>query len=86
MATGEHWSELEIQSIVADYMHMLTLELSGQSYNKTAFRRALLTKLSGRSEASIERKHQNISAVLRDLGCHWIPGYKPVERRKRFRL
>jgi len=34
--------------------------------------------LSGRSEGSIEFKHQNISAVLKGLGEIWIPGYKPA--------
>lgn len=58
-------------------MRMLTFELSGQKYNKTAHRRSLLEHLNDRSEAAVERKHQNISAVLRDLECHWIPGYKP---------
>jgi hypothetical protein len=77
VARSNDWSEAEIAAIVADYMRMLTLELSGQKYNKTAHRRALLEHLNGRSEAAVERKHQNISAVLRDLECHWIPGYKP---------
>lgn len=30
MATGEDWSELEVEACVADYLHMLTLELNGQ--------------------------------------------------------
>ncbi|MFN3515736.1 MAG: DUF3883 domain-containing protein [Novosphingobium sp.] len=34
--------------------------------------------LNGRSEGSIEFKHQNISAVLKGLGEDWIPGYKPA--------
>jgi hypothetical protein len=58
-------------------MAMLKFELSGQTYNKTAHRRALLTRLAGRSEGAVEMKHQNISAVLRDVGLFWIPGYKP---------
>ena len=37
-----------------------------------------MSKLNQRSPASIERKHQNISAILRELGCHWISGYKPL--------
>ncbi|MBQ26091.1 MAG: hypothetical protein CL546_14260 [Alcanivorax sp.] len=77
MARGNNWSEGEIAATVADYMRMLTLELSGQKYNKTAHRKALLQNLDRRSEAAVERKHQNISAVLRDLDCLWIPGYKP---------
>ncbi len=31
----------------------------------------------GRSHRSVEFKHQNISAVLEELGMPWIPGYKP---------
>ena len=34
--------------------------------------------LERRKESSIERKHQNISAVLMGLGEEWIPGYKPA--------
>jgi hypothetical protein len=57
---------------------MLVMELAGQSFNKTAHRRALLAKLDGRSEGAIERKHQNISAVLIENGCPYISGYKPL--------
>lgn len=57
---------------------MLTLELNGQAYNKTRHREALLPKLDGRSAASIEQKHRNISAVMRALGYPWIRGYKPL--------
>ena len=77
MANGVSWSDLEIAATVADYMKMLTLHLSGQHYNKSAHRRALREQLNHRSESAIELKHQNISAVLRDLNCLWIPGYKP---------
>jgi hypothetical protein len=76
--TGAPWSRDEVDAIVADYLHMLVQELAGQSYNKTAHRRALQQKLRGRSEGSIERKHQNISAVLIELGCPYIGGYKPL--------
>jgi hypothetical protein len=31
----------------------------------------------GRTHRSVEFKHQNISAVLDELGMPWIPGYKP---------
>lgn len=77
MAEEKDWSQIEVEATVADYLHMLVLELSGQSYNKSAHRRALLTKLNNRSEAAVELKHQNISAILRDLGFPWITGYKP---------
>lgn len=72
------WSREEVEATVADYLHMLTQELAGQTYSKTAHRRALQPKLGGRSDGAIERKHQNISAVLLELGCPWIVGYKPL--------
>ncbi len=78
VAETQNWSREEVEAIVADYLHMLTQELAGQSYNKTAHRRDLQRKLQGRSDGSIERKHQNISAVLIELGCPYIAGYKPL--------
>jgi hypothetical protein len=77
MARADYWSDGEIALTVADYMKMLTLELAGQDYNKSAHRRELLEQLQNRSNGAVELKHQNISAVLRDLNCFWIPGYKP---------
>lgn len=74
---GSSWSRLEVEAVVADYIEMLSLELSGQKYSKSDHRRGLMPKLRARSEASIELKHQNISAALIDLGAPWIVGYKP---------
>lgn len=71
------WTRLEVEAIVADYLQMLTLELSGQTYNKTRHRTELQSKLEGRSDGSIEFKHCNISAVMIDLGCPYIRGYQP---------
>lgn len=71
------WKREEVDAIVADYFEMLGAELSGVPYNKTAHRRRLVDLLAGRSEASIEFKHGNISAVLIDLGFPYITGYKP---------
>lgn len=76
MAQGEDWSREEVEACVADYFAMLTLELNGQRYNKAEHRRALLHRLDGRSEGSVEFKHCNISAVLQDLGYPSIRGYK----------
>ncbi|OIR10300.1 hypothetical protein GALL_76120 [mine drainage metagenome] len=77
MVTDLSWSRIEVEATVADYLHMLVLEYSGQAYNKAAHRRTLQSKLNGRTEGAIELKRQNISAVLHTLGFHWIPGYKP---------
>lgn len=75
--TGTPWSDREIDLIVADYFDMLKLELSRQTYVKS-HRNAALQELIGRSHGSIEYKHQNISAVLQQLGRPWITGYKPA--------
>jgi hypothetical protein len=71
------WSREEVEAIVADYLQMLTMELAGQSFSKAAHRRALQTKLNGRSDGSIEFKHCNISAAVRDCGFPRIRGYLP---------
>lgn len=76
MPTAGDWSQFEVEACVADYLRMLTLELSGQSYNKSEHRRALAKVLNERSDASIELKHRNISAVLFELGCPHVKGYK----------
>ena len=71
------WTREEVEAIVADYLLMLTLELSGQKYSKAEHRRQLQTKLQQRSEGSIEFKHCNISAVMIDIGFPSIRGYQP---------
>jgi Domain of unknown function (DUF3883) len=71
------WSREEVEAIVADYLQMLTLELAGQNYSKTAHRRKLQETLQDRSDASIEFKHGNISAAMIDLGFPYVRGYKP---------
>ena len=80
---GDSWSPQEVEATVADYLAMLTLQLSGQAYNKTEHRRNLRAKLQGRSDGAIERKHQNISAILMELGYPTISGYKPLSNYQR---
>ncbi|PTE13265.1 DUF3883 domain-containing protein [Pseudogemmobacter blasticus] len=75
----EAWSDLENEAIVADYFAMLAAELADRPYSKAAHRRALQPLLAGRSEAAIEFKHQNISAVLMGLGAPRIAGYLPAQ-------
>jgi hypothetical protein len=75
---AEDWSHEEVEVTVADYFDMLDKELRGLEYNKTAHRRRLAGLLKNRSDSAIERKHQNISAALNDLGFPYITGYKPL--------
>ncbi len=71
------WSELEVELIISNYFEMLSSELLNEPYSKAEFRRKLLPLLNHRSEGSIEFKHQNISAVLVNLGLPFIKGYLP---------
>ena len=62
------WTEKEVDVIVEDYFNMLHDELNKIKYNKPAHRSSLLPKLLGPTNGSVEFKHQNISAVLAEVG------------------
>ncbi len=72
------WSRQEVEATVQDYLDMLATEIRGEPFNKAAHNRTLRRKLNGRSRGAVERKHQNISAVLIDLDRPYINGYKPL--------
>jgi hypothetical protein len=74
---GSNWNRVEVEAIVADYLEMFRKHIRGEEYNKTEHRKRLLPLLPGRTEGSIEYKHQNISAVLLDLDQPYLEGYKP---------
>lgn len=73
---GTNWQDDELDAIVADYFAMLSADLSGHPYVKSRHSAALMAQI-GRTHRSVEFKHQNISAVLDELGMPWIPGYIP---------
>jgi hypothetical protein len=73
---GTPWRDDELDAIIADYFAMLTADLAGQPYVKSRHSAALMAQI-GRTHRSVEFKHQNISAVLDELGLPWIPGYMP---------
>jgi len=72
------WSREEVEAAVTDYFVMLAKELRGEPFNKAEHNRVLQPMLKSRTRGSIERKHQNISAILIDLGYPYIDGYKPL--------
>src|SRR5262245_41117759 len=74
---AEDWTDSEVALITADYLEMLKAELLDQPINKTSHRQALAPHLNARSPGSIEFKHQNISAILVNMGLPYIDGYKP---------
>lgn len=57
---------------------MLEKQMRNIPYNKSEHRRLLQNKI-GRSEASIEFKHRNISAILELLGFEILTGYLPAK-------
>jgi hypothetical protein len=73
---GTNWQNDELDAIIADYFEMLAADISGRPYVKSKHSAALMERI-GRTHRSVEFKHQNISAVLDELGMPWIPGYKP---------
>jgi hypothetical protein len=73
---GTDWQDDELDAIVADYFDMLAADIAGRPYVKARHSAALMVQI-GRTHRSVEFKHQNISAVLDELGMPWIPGYKP---------
>mgnify|MGYP000146552208 CR=1 FL=1 len=72
------WTREEVEAVVADYLAMWFDERAGRPVNKTEHRRLLKPLLQNRSDGSVERKHQNISAILLELGIPAIDGYKPL--------
>src|SRR5271168_3049549 len=73
---GTIWQSNELDAIVEDYFVMLMAELSGRPYVKLRHSATLMARI-GRTHRSVEFKHQNISAVMDELGMPWISGYKP---------
>src|ERR1700732_5491067 len=72
-----NWNEEELDLIVSDYFVMLSDDAAAVPFNKAQHNRLLRSKID-RSEGSIEFKHQNISAVLEQLGLPRIRGYLPA--------
>lgn len=74
---GTDWTADEVAVLVGSYFLMLAEERAGRDYNKSEYRRGVIAAI-GRKPGSIERKLQNVSAVLDEIGIPWIQGYKPL--------
>lgn len=72
------WSREEVEATVSDYFEMLARELRDEAFNKAEHNRNLQRLLKNRTPGAIERKHQNISAILIELGYPYIDGYKSL--------
>ncbi len=75
---GEDWTQDEVDATVESYFRMLSHEARQEPYTKTVFNAELRELLNARSKGSVERKYQNVSAVLSGLGLPFVRGYKPL--------
>lgn len=62
---------------VAGYFDLWKMNLQGQNPVKLHKYREI-SETTGRSVKSVERKFQNISAVLERIGLPWLPGLAPL--------
>jgi hypothetical protein len=73
---GTDWTADEVAVLLGSYFLMLADELAGRPYSKKEHFLGVM-KLIGRTKGSVEFKHQDVSAVLDEIGLPWIQGYKP---------
>src|SRR5262245_37726959 len=73
----QDWSRQEVEAAVADYLDMLLMDVRNKEFNKAERNRRLQKLLNNRSRGSVEWKHQNISAILDEIGAPYVRGYKP---------
>jgi hypothetical protein len=78
-AAGKGWSDEELLACVIAYRRLWAAELQGLKLDKTALRREVVRgPLSRRGEGAYERRMQNISAVVADMGVEPVAGYAPL--------
>lgn len=73
---GADWPDWQNDLIVAEYFEIDRIQRAFEPINKAARYRDLGT-LINRSPKSVERKLQNVSAVLEGLEMDWATGLKP---------
>ena len=71
---GTDWTADEVVVLLGSYFQMLTDELAGRPYSKKEHFLGVMKLIA---KGSVEFKHQNVSAVLDEIGLPWIQGYKP---------
>jgi hypothetical protein len=80
---GELWTREEVQAVLEAYFEMLRMEIVGQKFRKSDFRKKVMAQCPGRSTGAVEYKFQNVSAVLEENNLSWIDGYKPARNYQR---
>jgi len=79
---GSNWSDEAVELAVAGYFDLWKLNLEGQTPVKLHKYREI-SEVTGRNVKSVERKFQNISAVLERIGLPWLPGLAPLRNYQR---
>lgn len=77
IAADSTWSDAELAATVAAYKDVFDRVRSGLTVNKAATYRELSGRF-GRTPGAYERRMQNISAVLDEMGAPWLPGLLPM--------
>mgnify|MGYP001449089589 CR=1 FL=1 len=76
---GSGWSSAELEACVRAYRQLWVAQQAGTNMNKSALRREVVQQaLSNRGEGAYERRMQNISAVMDELGLPFVQGYLPL--------
>jgi hypothetical protein len=77
MGKGDDWTDDELQECLVAYLRMYQDEVLGRKFVKVEVYRAL-SKQTGRSVKSIERRFCNISYIMNLRGRKWITGLLPL--------
>lgn len=79
---GSSWSDEAVELAVAGYFDLWNQNLTGKNPVKLHKYREI-SEVTGRNVKSVERKFQNISAVLDRIGLPWLPGLAPLRNYQR---
>lgn len=74
--TGSDWTKLEIDLVVADYFDMRAKAMRGDPFVKARHYEEI-SRLTGRTIGSVQRKYMNISAALERISLPWLKGFAP---------
>jgi len=79
---GIDWTAEQNSIVVGAYFEMLLQEQDGTRYVKAEYNRNVQSR-TGKTRGSVERKFQNISFLLQEMGHPTITGYKPLSNAQR---
>lgn len=77
---GSGWTAAELDACVGAYHQLWVAQQAGSNMNKSALRRQVVQQaMPNRGEGAYERRMQNISAVVDELGLPFVQGYLPLK-------